>query len=83
MHPVLRPVLRALTCSVAAACLGLALAGPAAAKGKARGVKLTNAPKVTYSDGQSAGQREKSEEARLRRECKGRPNAGACLGYTR
>lgn len=24
-----------------------------------------------------------AREKRLRRECKGRPNAGACLGYTR
>ena len=37
----------------------------------------------TYANGQTAAQREKSEEARLRRECQGRPNAGACLGYTR
>ena len=59
LRPVLGPTLRALTCCVAAACLGLALAAPADAKGKARGVKLTNAPKVTYSDGQSAAQREK------------------------
>ena len=24
-----------------------------------------------------------ARDKRLRRECKGRPNAGACLGYTR
>ena len=41
------------------------------------------APTSTYANGQTAAQREKSEEARLRRECQGRPNAGACLGYTR
>ena len=28
-----------------------------------------------------ADQRRNAEDRRLRRECKGRPNAGACLGY--
>lgn len=28
-----------------------------------------------------AGKRRTAEDRRLRRECKGRPNAGACLGY--
>ncbi len=36
-----------------------------------------------YANGQTEAQRQRSEEARLRRECKGRPNAGACMGYTR
>ncbi len=76
-------VLRALSCSVAVLGLSLALATPAHAKGKAHGTKLKSAPVMTYANGQNAAQREKSEEARLRRECKGRPNAGACLGYTR
>ena len=40
-------------------------------------------PKVTYANGDSEAQRQRREGARLRRECKGRPNAGACLGYTR
>ena len=79
----MRPIHHALTCALAAACLGLAMAAPADAKGKSQGVKLKSAPRVTYADGQNAAQREKSEQARLRRECKGRPNAGACLGYTR
>lgn len=50
---------------------------------KARGARLKAAPTVTYADGQTVTQRQRSEEIRLRRECKGRPNAGACLGYTR
>lgn len=33
----------------------------------------------TQSSEETPAQRDK----RLRRECKGRPNAGACLGYTR
>ncbi len=76
-------VIRALLCITAAVGLSLTMAAPAEAKSKARGVKLKSAPTSTYANGQSAAQREKSEEARLRRECKGRPNAGACLGYTR
>ena len=28
-------------------------------------------------------ERQKLEDARLTRECRGRPNAGACLGYAR
>lgn len=53
------------------------------AKKKTGGVRLKPAPQVVYADGQTAQQREKSEAARLKRECRGRPNAGACLGYTR
>lgn len=64
------------------ALLGLGAAG-VQAKGKTRGTRLKPAPTVTYADGQTAQQREKSEATRLKRECKGRPNAGACLGYTR
>ncbi|MFT3780031.1 MAG: hypothetical protein QM772_17525 [Ottowia sp.] len=76
--------------TLAAASLGLlclALAAPPALAAKAgksaTGVKLKAAPKTTYANGQNESQRQRSEEARLRRECKGRPNAGACLGYTR
>jgi hypothetical protein len=31
----------------------------------------------------SQAQRQKLEDARLTRECRGRPNSGACLGYAR
>lgn len=31
----------------------------------------------------AAGESVKERDRRLKRECKGRPNAGACLGYTR
>lgn len=71
---------------IAACALGVLLGLGAAgvqAKGKTRGTRLAPAPRVVYADGQSAPQREKSETARLRRECQGRPNAGACLGHTR
>lgn len=36
-----------------------------------------------YASGETHAQRQRREEARLKRECRGRPNAGACLGYAR
>jgi hypothetical protein len=36
---------------------------------------------VVFYDG--SAENSNKREARLRRECKGRPNAGACEGYTR
>lgn len=48
-----------------------------------RGVRLKPSPKSTYANGQTPEQRQREEDARLTRECKGRPNAGACLGYAR
>ena len=61
---------------------GLAVSAPASAKPRKRSKKEAG-PKVTYADGQSADQRQRTEDARLTRECRGRPNAGACAGYAR
>lgn len=47
---------------------------------KAGKQKKTAAPKLTAPGGSSETPAERS--ARLKRECKGRPNAGACSGYT-
>ena len=38
--------------------------------------------KVTFIDAPSS-EKPAAREKRLKRECKGRPNAGMCLGYTR
>ncbi len=46
-----------------------------------RGVRLKPSPATTYANGDTPAERQRHEEARLRRECKGRPNSGACLGY--
>ncbi|QTD46785.1 hypothetical protein [Ottowia testudinis] len=70
---------RSLALSTCVLCLALT-AAPADAKARSKRAKEAG-PKVTYADGQNAAQRQRSEEARLKRECKGRPNAGACLGY--
>lgn len=48
-----------------------------------RGTRLKPAPVSTYASGQTPAERQRAEDARLTRECKGRPNAGACLGYAR
>jgi len=71
--------------SLLLACTLLALTVPAGAQSRAKPAKSTRppAPKVRYANGDSEAQRQRREEARLRRECKGRPNAGACLGHTR
>lgn len=38
-------------------------------------------PQRAQSGGLPGGETHRQREARLKRECKGRPNAGACLGY--
>lgn len=48
--------------------------------GKAPAAKSTG--KVTFIDSPSA-EKPAAREKRLKRECRGRPNAGACLGHTR
>ena len=48
-----------------------------AKKGKKKAKKPAASP-VQYTPG---GESVPTRERRLRRECKGRPNAGACLGY--
>lgn len=58
-----------------------ALAAPPASAAPAQGAQRT-ATRVTFIDAPSS-ERPAVREKRLRRECKGRPNAGMCLGYTR
>lgn len=54
-----------------------ALATPSSAEARARKGKRNNT--VQSTGGETTAERDR----RLMRECKGRPNAGACLGYTR
>ncbi|MBS0406538.1 MAG: hypothetical protein JSS17_09350 [Proteobacteria bacterium] len=49
--------------------------------GGTRGTRLKPAPKTTYANGDTPAERQRHEDARLMRECRGRPNAGACMGY--
>jgi hypothetical protein len=50
---------------------------PLAAQAKSKSKSKSSKNAKTSSD----TERQKLEDARLTRECKGRPNAGACLGY--
>jgi len=60
--------------------LGASLTTPALAA-KAPAVKKTKTVKVKHQ--QNNSQESSAErDRRLYRECRGRPNAGACLGYT-
>lgn len=53
---------------------------PALGATPASGTKLP--AKVSFIDAPSS-EKPADRKKRLQRECKGRPNAGACLGYTR
>ena len=76
--PSLTRLLAACVCALSVVLATL----PADAKSRSKSSKSAG-PKVTYINGDSEAQRQRREDDRLRRECKGRPNAGACLGYTR
>lgn len=78
LHSTLwRPIAMATAVAACTAALGLAQAAtqPSQPKGKPPGsVRFIDAPSA-----ESPAARKK----RLQKECKGRPNAGACLGMTR
>ena len=58
--------------------LSLALATPAEAKKKGEGKQQTVRVKQQST---GSGETRAERERRLTRECRGRPNAGACLGF--
>lgn len=61
----------------------LPLAASSADRADKAGAKAGKRPnKIVFLDAPSA-ESPVARDKRLRRECKGRPNAGACLGYTR
>lgn len=79
-------VLRRATLALTASLFSLAVALPypaAAAEGKPK--STTPAPKKKVAKPkfiEDTGETQKQRDKRLTRECKGRPNAGACAGYT-
>ena len=74
-HKLIRILLTSLCMSVA-----LVSASPAfAAKKKITSSHRVAKPKQDHGSAESTPERER----RLKRECRGRPNAGACEGYTR
>lgn len=58
-------------------------AGQAQPQGKAKARARNTLPRVRHSPVYSSGETPAQRERRLLRECKGLPNAGACLGYAR
>lgn len=62
--------------------LMLAVAGTAPAASARKGQKTTASASVRFIDAPSS-ESPAAREKRLRRECQGRANAGACLGHTR
>jgi len=68
-----------------ALALAMSLAAPVFAATTAKKPASTGqrtVSRVTFIDAPS-NEKPAAREKRLRRECRGRPNAGACLGYTR
>ena len=72
----------ALLCAAALLCMG---ADAAETKVKKSGAQTTHASKakkagrIKFEKG--SGETRAERDRRLQRECKGMPNAGACLGY--
>ncbi len=64
-----------------ACTLGLCTALPSLAAAP-QGSPQRMPAKVSFIDAPSS-ERPEARRKRLKRECKGRPNAGACLGHTR
>lgn len=59
-----------------------AVAAQAAEVGASKPTPKPRATSVRFIDAPS-GENQAARDRRLKRECRGRPNAGACLGYTR
>ena len=64
---------------LACLCLGVAAMGPSAAFAAKKKTKTHRIAKNKNSN----KDKESADERRLKRECKGQVNAGACAGYTR
>ena len=72
----------ALLCAAALLCMGADATEAKAKKSKphaAQSAKGKNAGRVTFEKGN--GETRAERDRRLQRECRGLPNAGACLGY--
>ncbi len=81
---------RCLSAALLCACLSVALLGASGAASAERkkstpaaGQEVKKKGSVKIKHQRSASEESTAErERRLYRECKGRPNAGACLGFT-
>ena len=66
---------------LASLCLGVTLMGTSPAFAAKKKAKSHRVAKARQDNGSAEGT--KDRERRLLRECRGRPNAGACEGFTR
>lgn len=73
---------RLLQVPLLALAAGLATDADAQARVQGKDAPVKEPVRVRFLDSGS-GESKAAREKRLRRECKGRPNAGACLGLTR
>lgn len=78
----MKPIHRTRRSRAALVLLMLAMASTAQAASARKDQKTTVSASVKFIDAPSS-ESPAAREKRLRRECRGRPNAGACLGYTR
>jgi hypothetical protein len=63
-------------------CFGMACALPASAASEKKATRVVERHDTHPAyDRTPSGEAVSTRERRLRRECKGRPNAGACAGY--
>ncbi len=72
----------ALLCAAALLCMGADAAETTAKKSKphaAQAAKGKKAARIKFEKG--GGETRAERDRRLQRECRGLPNAGACLGY--
>ena len=72
----------ALLCAAALLCMGADAAETKAKKSKPQATQSAHAKKagrIKFEKG--SGETRAERDRRLQRECKGMPNAGACLGY--
>ncbi|MDF1483951.1 hypothetical protein PY257_01905 [Ramlibacter sp. H39-3-26] len=86
MKPLFAPALRGC---IAAACMAAWLAAPAPAQAAGKTGKTAAPSSAQHKSGKKkkdgprshADETREQRERRLQRECQGRPNAGACMGY--
>lgn len=75
-------VLAAIALTAVAVVAAVVVAWPVQAASTAKGSKTQPPTSVRFIDAPSS-ESPAARKKRLQKECKGRPNAGACLGLTR
>jgi hypothetical protein len=82
LRALARPLFNGLAVALCCAALITSGAAMAATKKTTQASGKKRPAKVTFIEAPSS-ESPAARKKRLKRECKGRPNAGACLGHTR